>query len=112
MRPIALGFVLVVVSGGAMAQPIAGLGRPDPLDAGAPVLPAVHDSPFALYRAFAAEEVAPWRGVNDMVGRIGGWKVYAREAYEATKPDETATRDAGNPAAAAAPTDPGARKGK
>jgi hypothetical protein len=47
-----------------------------------------------------------------MVGRIGGWKVYAREAYEATKPAETATRDAGSPAAAAAPADPGARKGK
>lgn len=82
-----------------MAQPIAGPGRPNPLDAGAPVLPAVHDSPFAQYRAFAAEEVGPWKAMNDEVGRIGGWKVYAREAHEATKPSPAAGEQPATPSA-------------
>lgn len=32
------------------------------------------------YRPFNEEKVLPWKETNDTVGRIGGWKVYAREA--------------------------------
>ena len=38
--------------------------------------------PIRDYRAFKDEPVAPWREVNDRVGRIGGWKVYAREQMQ------------------------------
>lgn len=54
--------------------------RPDPSDAGVSVPPLVYDSPFARYRAFTEPEVASWRETNDTVGRIGGWRVYAKEA--------------------------------
>jgi hypothetical protein len=40
----------------------------------------VYRSAFEGYRPFADEPVRPWRETNDTVGRIGGWKAYAREA--------------------------------
>ena len=110
MKPIALGFVLLAASAGAAAQPSAGPGRPEPTDARAPVPPAVHQSPFAHYRPFAAEVLGPWKAVNDEVGRIGGWKVYAREVYEATKQEEQASGAAGKPSAA--PPDSGGQRAK
>ena len=56
--------------------------KPDPADAGASVPSLVYESSFARYRAFAEQEVASWRETNDTAGRIGGWRVYAREARE------------------------------
>lgn len=43
------------------------------------------------YRPFTEEKVLPWKETNDTVRRVGGWKVYAREAQgdgaeTATKP--------------------------
>ena len=54
-------------------------------DARTPVVPLAYQSPFAGYRPFSDDSVSPWREVNDLVGRIGGWKAYAREAYDASK---------------------------
>ena len=110
MKPIVLGFILLVASAGAVAQPTAGSGRPDPMDARAPVPPAVHQSPFAHYRPFAAEVLGPWKVVNDEVGRIGGWKVYAREVYEATKQEAPAPEAAGKPSVA--PPDPAGQRAR
>ena len=97
MKPIALGLILLAASAAAVAQPTAGSGRPDPMDSRAPVPPAVHQSPFANYRPFTAEVPGPWKAVNDEVGRIGGWKVYAREVYEATKQEAPAPDAGGKP---------------
>jgi hypothetical protein len=54
----------------------------DPLEAQAPVPPAVAPSPLAQYRRHSAVEVKPgaWRAANDTVNRVGGWRTYAREA--------------------------------
>lgn len=62
-----------------------------------------YQSAFEGYRRFIDEPVAAWKAVNDNVGRIGGWRVYAREA---------AGSQAGNAvtdAPAAAPSSPGLR---
>lgn len=63
----------VVAVSGAFAQP-------------APPAPAA-SQPFrsALdgYQPFTDEKPAPWKESNDTVGRIGGWKAYAREAQGA-----------------------------
>lgn len=67
----------------ALAQPPAATPSRHPADPGATVAPVVHVSPFAAYRPFVHANPAPWRGVNDEVARIGGWKAYAREVYEA-----------------------------
>ncbi|PAU66589.1 hypothetical protein BZL41_00725 [Pseudomonas sp. PIC25] len=57
--------------------------EPDPRDAGATVPEAVYRSPLADYRRFEEPaEVADWRVTNDTVGRIGGWRSYAMEAYQ------------------------------
>ncbi len=44
--------------------------------------PAGWPSAFDGYRRFADAPPADWRAANDTVGRIGGWRAYAREAQE------------------------------
>jgi hypothetical protein len=41
---------------------------------------AAHKSAFDGYRRFDDQKVQPWREANDKVGRIGGWRAYARES--------------------------------
>ena len=52
----------------------------------APVVPTAAEgaglayrSAFDGYRGFTDQPVGSWRKANDDVGRIGGWKAYARE---------------------------------
>lgn len=42
-----------------------------------------YQSPIGAYQAYADQPVGSWREANDRVGRIGGWKAYAREAQAA-----------------------------
>ena len=54
----------------------------DPLDAKASV-PALHyRSSLSRYRSFSDDKPLSWREANDAVGRIGGWRTYAREARQ------------------------------
>ncbi len=46
------------------------------------VLPA-DTSAFRDHRPFSDAPPTDWRGANDNVGRIGGWRAYAREAQQA-----------------------------
>ena len=64
----------------AEVLPAPGAVRPDPLDARASVPPATHVSAFQRYRAHRDVPVVSWKDANDTVTRIGGWRVYAREA--------------------------------
>lgn len=75
--------IVAVFSAAAGAQQAAA-----PTDAKASVPPVAHQSPFSGYRVHADAKPAPWREVNDEVARIGGWKAYAREAYEAAQAAE------------------------
>ena len=56
--------------------------RSDPLDANASVPPLRYESSFAQYRRLSDEKLISWREANDTVARIGGWRVYAREAQQ------------------------------
>jgi len=78
-----LPVALLAVCGAAPAQPAPPPERPDPLSASAAVPPAIYASPLARYRRHADEKIAPWKEANDQVGRIGGWRSYAREAQQA-----------------------------
>ena len=75
----------------------------------APAAPAVeltYRSAFDGYQRFTDEKVGSWRDANDTVGRIGGWREYAKEGREPAAP-----RAAGaTPAAPAA--DPHSGHGK
>ena len=64
----------------AQPQPPEQRAARDPANGAAPVLPLKYRSPFATFSDPGAADVAPWRTTNDTVGRIGGWRAYAREA--------------------------------
>ncbi len=59
---------------------------PDPLVAQTPVPALVYESPFARYRMLGDVKLSSWREANDTVARIGGWRVYLREAQLADVP--------------------------
>jgi hypothetical protein len=63
----------------AQAQPAAKL---DPLDPKATVPALRYESSFSQYRPLGDEKPVSWREANDTVARIGGWRVYAREAQQ------------------------------
>jgi hypothetical protein len=70
----------------AQAEPATGNPAPrDPADPAAQVAALGYQSPFAGYRRFADRGAGPWRALNDEVARIGGWKAYAREVFEANE---------------------------
>jgi hypothetical protein len=64
----------------------------DPGDAKAAVPAVMYTSAFARYRPNAEVEVGDWRESNDNVGRIGGWRVYGREAIDDPKAAERPAR--------------------
>ena len=84
----------------AAAQTVASArpAPPDPLDAKAAVPAPRYASAFARFQRGDADKPVSWREANDTVARIGGWRVYAREAKQ---PD--AAPAATPPAAAPAP---------
>jgi hypothetical protein len=63
-------------------------------------------SALASYRAFAEQDIEPWREANDRVGAIGGWQAYARE----TQAPETADRPSTSSGARAMPAEGSAHR--
>ena len=86
----------------AQAQPAAKAARPDPLDAKASVPALNYESSFSQYRRLGDEKPVSWRDANDTVTRIGGWRVYAREAQQ---PDPAPAAKPGDAAPATKPVD-------
>ncbi len=91
----------------ANAQTDARVVKPDPLDPNASVPALSYESSFSRYRRLGDEKPVSWREANDTVARIGGWRVYAREAQQAdpgpgSKPAESTPVAA--PTSVAAPT--------
>ena len=78
---------LILVAHPGHAQTAA--SRPDPADAKASVPGVTYRSAFTDYRGWRDEKLADWRSANDVVGEIGGWRVYLREAHQ---PDPEPTR--------------------
>jgi hypothetical protein len=96
-------FAVVVAAPFAHATAQGGKGAArDPGDPKAAVPPVRYDSPFARYRPNAEVEVGVWRDTNDHVGRIGGWRVYGREAVAEPKGDNPPV-DIGRNGSGAAP---------
>lgn len=48
-------------------------------------------SVLGLYQGFKEEAISPWRASNDLVGKIGGWREYAKEAHSADAPATPST---------------------
>lgn len=64
-----------------------------PRNAMADVPVAGYRSALSGYRAFQDEKVSSWQASNDNVARIGGWRVYAREAREPEPAPRDTVRD-------------------
>lgn len=54
-----------------------------PVAASARNAPPSTTDPFASYQTWRDTPVQDWRGSNDRVGEIGGWRTYLREAQPA-----------------------------
>jgi len=96
LRPCALPAALLAALCGpaltAQAQPTSAAAQRDPLDPNASVPMLAYESPFSRYRPWGDEKPVSWREANDTVTRIGGWRVYAREAQQ---PDPAPAAPAG-----------------
>lgn len=65
---------LAAMAAGARAAPPQGQAAPD----GVEEAPPLYESAFADYRRYEEREIAPWREVNDEVGRLGGGHAHMR----------------------------------
>jgi hypothetical protein len=97
----------------ALLVPTINAARPDPLDPQAAVPRLTHESAFKHYRGQRDEKLRGWKDANDEVGRIGGWRAYAREAQQADAPasqppaaSSAPARGASSPPAKPAPQAP------
>ena len=77
--------------------PSSGQAAPTTTDASG-VSPLEFRSAFEGYKPYTDEKTVDWKRANDNVGKIGGWREYAREASQ----PETAA----GPAVIPAKTDP------
>lgn len=79
-----LPWTMALLAGSAMAQTTAEQTPPP-----APPVQLTYTSPLNGYQAYADQPVQSWREANDNVGRIGGWRTYAKEARTAEPAKET-----------------------
>lgn len=71
--------------------------KPDPQDAKASVPRVVYRSTLAGYLVFPDEKLGSWKEANDEVGRIGGWRAYAKEAQQLDSAGDSPPRRADEP---------------
>lgn len=74
-KPLAL-LVALASWPGAQAQSPA---QASPAPASSPV---EFRSSFEGYQPYTEEKIINWKEANDRVGRIGGWRAYAKEAQQ------------------------------
>ncbi|ASJ73709.1 hypothetical protein [Granulosicoccus antarcticus] len=53
-----------------------------------------YESALTGYKSLDGDERTDWKQSNDTVGKIGGWRSYANEAYQANQADAKAQSDA------------------
>jgi hypothetical protein len=78
----ALTSVAALTTLSAQAQSAARVSQPDPGDPKARVPPLRYESSLTATRVTDERKPLSWREANDSVARIGGWRVYAREAQQ------------------------------
>ena len=57
----------------------------------------VYRSAFEGYRPYTDDKLLNWKDANDTTGRIGGWRVYAKEARPEVKPPAAEATTKTNP---------------
>lgn len=71
-RWLAVPFGLVTLAASAQAP-----ATPPP-----PAAAVEFRSALEGYQPYSENKMVPWKDANDTVGKIGGWRAYAREAAE------------------------------
>ena len=86
-----LTLALAALAATSVAQAERGASRPD-----AAALPTKlqYRSAISAYQGYTDQPVQSWREANDQVGRIGGWRAYAREKPEAGNTKQAPERPA------------------
>jgi hypothetical protein len=96
--------VVSVASASAIAQGAANSAASPSVSAtasgtttsGQAATPGAYQSAFEGYQAFSDEKVVGWKEANDTVGKIGGWREYAKQARsEDGKPQSQEAKPAG-----------------
>jgi len=72
--------------------------RLDPSSSAASVPATGYRSALSGYQRYQDQPAGSWREANDTVNRVGGWRVYAREASQPAAPSAAAS--AAKPASA------------
>ena len=103
LMPAALFAATLSAQAQSTAQPSAQAAKSDPLDPKASVPTTAYESSFFQYRRLGDETVVSWREANDTVTRIGGWRVYTREAQQSDAVPATKSPQAATPAGMAKP---------
>lgn len=103
-RPCVLPSLLftALLAAQAQAQSTTATTRPDPLDPKAGVPATRYESSLGQVRRFGDDKPVAWRDANEAVARIGGWRVYAREAQQPDPAPSTTTTPSVGPAQAPA----------
>lgn len=78
-------FRLLCLGGLTLLSSVAGVQAALPVAQGA-ALPTrlQYQSPLRGYQSYADPQVQAWRETNALVGRVGGWRAYAKEAAMAS----------------------------
>jgi hypothetical protein len=86
-----LPLIVSLVGGTAAAQTAAESITPLPTQ-------LQYTSPLGAYQAYADEPIQSWREANDRVGRLGGWRTYAKDTStdEPVKAEPAAAPHAGH----------------
>lgn len=66
------------------------LPPPGPSPAPSAASPSAYKSALEGYQPYRDEKIQPWKESNNTVGKIGGWRAYAKEAAEPASQGGTA----------------------
>lgn len=64
------------------AQPVSNHGTAVQNAAGPSPFQLQYFSVFTRYQSFREQPLSSWQETNDTVGKIGGWRIYARDAQQ------------------------------
>lgn len=81
-RQVLTMFAMVAIGQSAYAQDASRSQPPNPTDAQALVPQVIYLSTLQNYRPLTEQEVGVWKELNDTTARVGGWRVYAKQARE------------------------------
>ncbi len=76
---------IIVISVVSWSGVATAFSTADPANAASLAFPIQYQSPFRDYRPLGEDKLTSWKAANEEVGKIGGWRVYSREAIKANE---------------------------